>query len=1012
MEFPSLRQAATGVAEVMGSARVRAPGYHLVLPGIILFLGVVGSASAQQRVVNTFGPPHGLAAPPIAALAQDSVGFIWIGAEGGLFRFDGTEMVRWAPDRIPELVMDLAVSPDGRVVVWDAGARLLELDSSGVREVATPWALKETTRRSGRVIAFDSAGGLWMHFGDSVGVTGAGGSKTYGPAAFGGEVPRGLLSAEVGALVLTNGGLWRADATAGAPQRLLQLDAASGEVIAWAVEPEAGRVLALVNVRLDQVPKVVEIHGGVARDVSTVGRLPAARAVSLLERNGTIWVALDRFLAAVRPGERPELLGHEEGFESGGPLLVDREGSLWVGSFVGLHQYPEPDTRTWAERQGIPSRHTRFLARSGSTVWVMTGNGPATVRSTDAGLVATPTEWDSRSFICALQDGTAWTAGDRGILEIRDTTAIAWPDLPETVHGCAQARDGGVWLGTPGDLIWIPPDRSEPDTFEPPYPDRAVDPRPVLLRDREDRLWVGAGASICSAPEAAVLRGERDIWHCEAVANPDGIFGMVQLADGRLWAAAGPAGLLEYHAGRWAPRLVPGAPTQTIQQVVYSPLGGAWIVGDGMVVRTRTTPNGTLEILERITPWHGLAAESAGHIAEDASGDLWLATSRGVVHVPSSVRFAEPGTPPVALVEARVDNEPVHLEVPLVLPHDRNRLEVRFAALSFRHREGLRHQVRLSPDEPWTESGGEPSFRWVDLPAGTYHVEYRASRDGRTWSTTEAGFTFRVAPPWYASSWFLVLAGLATLGLGVLVYRARVEYLLGLEQQRTRIAMDLHDQVGSGLASVGILSGVMATDSQEPAERQRTARDIALVAEELGHSLSDIVWALDPRTASLEELATRLAEHGERLFPDEDVRFEARLPDRWPPLTSSMAVRRSVLLIGLEALHNAAQHAGAKRVTLSMEAMERGRWELRVHDDGGGIRPDRASGAEGRGLDSMARRAEVIGGTLRIDSNDDRGTTVTLSFRPQAGAVAGALHRMRASVRTLTRMIMRRRSVP
>jgi signal transduction histidine kinase len=425
-----------------------------------------------------------------------------------------------------------------------------------------------------------------------------------------------------------------------------------------------------------------------------------------------------------------------------------------------------------------------------------------------------------------------------------------------------------------------------------------------------------------------------------------------------------------------------------------------------MVARARPGAGGGLDVLERLTAWHGIGAQAASDLLEEPAGDLWLATNRGAAYVPASVRFGQPPLPPVALVEGRVDDRPIRLDEPLVLPHDRNRIELRFAALAYRHRAGLRHQVRLSPDEPWSESTGEPAFRWVDLSPGTYHAEYRVSRDGRAWSAVPAGFSFRVEPPWYATLWFLLLVGLVAAASAAALYRARVGHLLGLERQRTRIAMDLHDQVGSGLASVGILCGVMAAEDLEPPERRRTAREIAGVAEELGHSLSDIVWALDPQTASLEELATRLAEHGERLFPDEDVIFEARLPARWPPVTSSVAVRRGVLLIGLEALHNAARHAGARRVTLAITPRERLAWELSVHDDGTGIpshRDPQPPSGNGRGLTGMDRRARTIGGRLDIDTGPGRGTTVTLRFRPGEG-------RITASARALTRMIMRRRS--
>jgi signal transduction histidine kinase len=218
------------------------------------------------------------------------------------------------------------------------------------------------------------------------------------------------------------------------------------------------------------------------------------------------------------------------------------------------------------------------------------------------------------------------------------------------------------------------------------------------------------------------------------------------------------------------------------------------------------------------------------------------------------------------------------------------------------------------------------------------------------------------------------------------VYRARVAYLLGLERQRTRIAMDLHDEVGSGLASVGILSGVLAAESLSMLERRQTAKDIASAAEELGNALSDIVWSLDPHAATLEELASRLAEHGERLTTRGDVEFAARLPERWPEAQLDVAVRRNVLLVGLEALHNAARHSSATEVHLTLAPIDE-RWELVIRDNGMGIdaKSARRDGG-GHGLPGMRRRAAEIGAWLDVRSTARQGTSVTLRFALRPGS--------------------------
>jgi signal transduction histidine kinase len=405
------------------------------------------------------------------------------------------------------------------------------------------------------------------------------------------------------------------------------------------------------------------------------------------------------------------------------------------------------------------------------------------------------------------------------------------------------------------------------------------------------------------------------------------------------------------------------------------------MAGHGFLRRIREGADGRPELLELVTRWHGFPGPAASDVLEDENGDVWLAYDGGVVRVPAAVRSTSYPPPRVALVEATIDGEPIAADTPIDLPHDRNRLELRFAALSFRDPSQLRHQVRLGPDQPWSASRGSPSFQWVDLRPGDYEVEYRASLDGIEWSAEPVRFAFAVLPAWYATPWAIALAALFLILAVWTVHRARVAYVLALERQRTRIAMDLHDEMGSGLASIGILAGVLSGDNGDGGDDSRIAHEVATTAEELGASLSDIVWSLDPQAATLQDLAARLAEHGGRLFAD-DVHFDSDFPNEWPARPLPLRVLRNVLLIGLEALHNAERHADARHVLLSLQS-DGAAWILAVRDDGLGVMPPDNS-ACGRGLRSMRRRAAEIYADLAWESPPGSGTTVRLRFEPSS----------------------------
>jgi hypothetical protein len=390
------------------------------------------------------------------------------------------------------------------------------------------------------------------------------------------------------------------------------------------------------------------------------------------------------------------------------------------------------------------------------------------------------------------------------------------------------------------------------------------------------------------------------------------------------------------------------------------------------------------QVLERLSSWHGLPGEGASDLVEAPDGTLWLATAEGVIRVPKSARGTEHEAPRVRLVEARINGSVAPTNAGQELPNG-SQAELHFAALSYRDRGRLQFQYRLKPDAAWIDwRDNSGVLRFVDLGAGEYRAEVRASLDGKNWSAVPARLSFQVLKPWYLQTWALVLFMLIIASILYLIYRTRIAVLIRLERQRAQIARDLHDEMGSGLGSIGILSGVAAENNLNAAEHQELSRKIAQTASELGTTLTEIVWALKPGTETLEALAYYLAERGGRLFPGTNPTFKTEFPARWPHVNLSLAVRRNILLIASEALHNAARHADARNVTLGIEPSD-GKWRLWLKDDGRGLsEASVTSNGSGIGLDSMRRRAEEIGAQISWTSNNGVGTLLSIAFDPGA----------------------------
>jgi signal transduction histidine kinase len=276
-----------------------------------------------------------------------------------------------------------------------------------------------------------------------------------------------------------------------------------------------------------------------------------------------------------------------------------------------------------------------------------------------------------------------------------------------------------------------------------------------------------------------------------------------------------------------------------------------------------------------------------------------------------------------------------------------------------------------------------PLLQFAALEPGDYRAEMAASLDGEHWSSPPATLAFGVLPPWYRTWWARLLMVAVGLAFAIWMYRLRVAALLRVERERTRIAMDLHDELGTGLGSIGMLAGVAAREGLDAGEQRRLVREIANVSSLLGSGLRSLVWSLRSGRAGLTELGAQIADHARRLFPEDQPRLYVQLPSDAPNTPLAAELRRHVLLLALETLHNIARHARAQNVVLALTADTHGGFCLRVEDDGLGFDPESTSA--GSGLESIRRRAAAIRAKLDIASAPGTGTRITLTHSGRLG---------------------------
>jgi signal transduction histidine kinase/ligand-binding sensor domain-containing protein len=931
---------------------------------------------AHERLMRRFSLEQGLPFSEVFGLAQDTRGFLWIGTAGGLFRYDGAEMRPWPRTSFRPFVTAVAAGPGGSVVTRDYQGRLLEVRGDDLIPLPGP-----PVSSPGRIECplFDAAGNLWVEAAGAVWIRSPAGSwHSIPPERLEGEEARCLRpGGGEGSLIITDRGLWESDAS-GKARRLLSIGG-----ILLALPGPGGSVTILREGGV-----VEEIAAGRRRSLFRI----AWRPIDMIRLGGTLWVSYDNGLVGLHEGRPPEILGPDRGVPSGGPLLVDREGSLWAGTFRGLVQFPSPETVAWSGSDGLAATGPRRLAVTPEGIWVDSWGGLILMRPSEGSWAPERIPGSGTGAICSGRNGALWT-GSRGRFFMHrggKSRELPWPGLRE-VHSCHAGKDGRVWMGTNDGLFLAAgddPGGAPPRRLLPPPGEEPGEARPHVLEDSAGRVWVSEGETICSADSEKVASGGRADWSCGPAGGCGEIYSLLQAPSGDIWAATLRCGVARLRpGGAW--ESIPGSkglPGQTVRALRHSAAGGVWIISYGTILRVeeRKDSRDGWEIVERPSPWQGLMISDAEDILEE-KGDLWIATLAGLVRIPAEVRRSVPPVPPVELVEVLADGEPVDWRKGVSLPYHRSRIELRFAGLSFRDPGLLRYQLRLREGAPWREASGRPSFQLLDLPPGSYHPEVRASLDGSRWSPAAAGVRFRVLPPFWRTGWFLSLAAMVLASAIYAFYRYRLSHLLRLERVRTRIAADLHDDIGASLSRIALQSEILRRGGPgRPPAADRLLAEMGESAREVVDSMSDIVWSIDPRRDDLASLVARAREFSLGVLEPKGIVLDFQAPPGAAQIRLPPERRRHLYLILKETVNNAARHAGARRVGIVLEQAG-DRLRLEVRDDGRGftapadaLPPSRPRG--GHGLPNMKFRAEQMGGTLSVRSAPGEGTVLTLEL--------------------------------
>jgi ligand-binding sensor domain-containing protein/signal transduction histidine kinase len=702
-------------------------------------------------------------------------------------------------------------------------------------------------------------------------------------------------------------------------------------------------------------------------------------------------------------------------------LLRDSENNLWIGTEnSGLSKLAGDGVVSYTSAQGLPSREVyRLLEDREGNIYATVGCAPRTLVSTQEEVVTIlqpplpsarclkshlmrdsrgNTWYHTKSHLLQDSRGNWWFQTERGLgfalgpqLNLKSGRVLGLNEgFPEDFYTeMHQDKDGNVWVvnGITGNLyVTDSPNRQFPHLR---FVTDGLRGAEFILRDSSGALWLASNDTIWRLVNGrlAELKASEGL----PVIEPRAFF---QDSKGHVWIG------LRYHgvsmtAEPNAPqprfinyRTTDGLSSDTVWAVAEDDQGRIYLgTGRGLDQLDIATRK-----IRRLTADDGVVGSVIEDLLKDRSGHLWVASDEGVTRIDPSALNPQPRPPSVYLSRISVAGEDLPLPetgaqvvAPLQLEPERNNIDIQFVGLSFRGENKLKYQYRLEGvDADWSMTSDQREVNYARLTHGHYRFTVRAVTDGGTTSVQPATFEFEILRPIYLRWWFVTLAALLLSSFVYALYRYRVRRLWEMAEMRTRIATDLHDDIGANLTRIALLSEV-ANQQFGAGGGQQTAllSSIAEIARESVASMSDIVWAINPERDSLLDLTSRVRRHAEEVFAMRDIELIFKAPDEGPKLKLGIAVRRDLLLIFKEAINNAARHSGCSQVKIEFGVVG-AQLVMTIADDGRGF--DRSRAHEGNGLRNMKRRAAALGGRLEIISGEGSGTTIEV--RLPVGAMA------------------------
>ncbi len=910
-----------------------------------------GLARFDGNAFKNYGLRDGLGAVTVLSLMEADDGALWIGTlDGGVSVMREGRIGKSYP-RVeglpgaasPELAQDMNGD------IWAAGAFRLE----GGRFVPGPGK-----RQASRLVFRDREGTIWAGYGSRGMARWRDGKWEEGSG--GGPRTVNVFAEDAG------GRLWIADAE----RRLWQRD--GGAWRSWSLPPAMK---------------------------SWVNSMTAAP-------DGTLWMAFIREgILGFRDGKfiEPRVEG-ERFLDLAEVVHATPDGLLWMGSSTSGLYLLVPRRIELATLDGpAANRGANFIGglvetAPGEFLTGTQGHGFFRWRSGLTEAVEGMRGMNQGLFVNVLlrdRSGAVWTGSGRGLHRFADVqrTPPANP-LGGNIWDLCEDGEGGLWAGRGDGALYHLPHGGRPVRID--YGGSGSVPIKGLALAADGALWIGTrGNGLYRWKDGKSQRfGTADGLGSEVIRSVDAG------DDGSVWVGTAGGGLSLWRGrGFLTVTTADGLPDDIVSQVAEDREGRLWVgtnrgiavIAKDEVARLKEGHPGALHPLI-VNRADGLVSEECTIVppVKMSDGRMAFATNHGFAMLRPEEFRPDETTPPVFIERVRANGrEVVPVEGKLKLPPGLERLEIEFTGLHFTAPSRLSFRNRLDGlEKEWGPPGTERRVEYRNLAPGDYRFELAGSTGNGLWTPQPAVLDIGIAPHFWQTLWFKIAAGLSALGLAAALARRRERMLAqrkierlkreqAIQDERARIARDLHDDVGASLTQVALLSELADSDlSADPELARSHINEIFTTAKEVTRSLDEIVWAVNPAQDTLERFAAFLGTFVQNYARSAGLKGRLDIPGELPDMVLTATVRHHLYLATKEVLHNIVKHAGATSIRLRLALEPRG-LRLLVEDDGRGL--DDAGRGEGDGLDNLRKRLGQIGGSCIHRGTPGKGTVVEMT---------------------------------